>query len=254
MRYASDLSDEEWELVKDIFKKRDNRGVKGKHKKRDIVDAILYVAKTGCQWYMLPNDYPNHKTVHDYFMNWSRNGIWEEALDRLNKIHRQKEGKNENPSYGIIDSQSVKTVTNSEDTGFDGGKKVKGRKRHIVVDTLGNLIAIVVHAANIHDTKGGREVLQQAAEKEPTIEAFSGDAGYRKTALEFVENVLNLKLHISERIKDIFAILPKRWIVERTFAWLGNYRRLSKDYEKLLISEENMVRIAMIRITIKKCV
>jgi len=148
----------------------------------------------------------------------------------------------------------VKTVTDSEDIGFDGGKKVKGRKRHIVVDTLGNLIAIVVHAANVHDTKGAHEVLQQASEKHSTIEAFSGDSGYRKTALEFVENVLGLKLHISQKIKDIFAILPKRWIVERTFAWLGNYRRLSKDYEKLLISEENMVRIAMLRITVKKCV
>ena len=97
-------------------------------------------------------------------------------------------------------------------------------------------------------------MLQQASEKHSTIEAFSGDSGYRKTALEFVENVLGLKMHISKRIKDIFAILPKRWIVERTFAWLGNYRRLSKDYEKLLISEENMVRIAMLRITVRKCV
>lgn len=112
----------------------------------------------------------------------------------------------------------------------------------------------MVHAANIHDTKGGCAVLQQASEKHPKIKAFSADAGYRKTALEFVENVLGLQLHISEKIKDVFAILPKRWIVERTFAWLGNYRRLSKDYEKLVLSAENMVRVAMIRITIKKCV
>lgn len=138
--------------------------------------------------------------------------------------------------------------------GYDGGKKVKGRKRHIVVDTLGNLLAIIVHAANVHDTKGGCEVLQQTSQKYPKIEAFSGDSGYRGTALEFVENILGLKLHISQKIKDVFAILPKRWIVERTFAWLGNYRRLSKDYEKLILSAENMVRIAMIRITIKKCV
>jgi putative transposase len=254
MKYASDLTDSEWELIKDYFKKRDNRGVEPTHDRRDIVDAILYVVKTGCQWYMLPNDYPNYKTVHEYFMNWSRDGIWEEALDELNRVHRKKKDKKETPSYGIIDSQSVKTVIDSEDIGFDGGKKVKGRKRHIVVDTLGNLIAIIVHAANIHDTKGGCEVLKQASEKHSTIEAFSGDAGYRKTALEFVENVLGLKLHISQKIKDVFAILPKRWIVERTFAWLGNYRRLSKDYEKLLISEENMVRIAMLRITARKCV
>ena len=122
------------------------------------------------------------------------------------------------------------------------------------MDTLGNLLTIMVHAANIHDTKGGCAVLQKASEKYPEIQAFSGDAGYRKTALEFVENVLGLQLHISKKIKDLFAILPKRWIVERTFAWLGNYRRLSKDYEKLILSAENMVRVAMIRITIRKCV
>lgn len=122
------------------------------------------------------------------------------------------------------------------------------------MDTLGNLLAIIVHAANVHDTKGGCEVLKQASEKYPEIEAFSGDSGYRGTALDFVEKVLGLQLHISQKIKDVFAILPKRWIVERTFAWLGNYRRLSKDYEKLILSAENMVRVAMIRITIKKCV
>lgn len=254
MRYSSDLEDNEWEIIKNFFKKQDNRGVEATHNKRDIVDAILYVVKTGCQWNMLPNDYPNYKTVHEYFMTWSRNKVWEKALDKLNEIHRKKKGKNPTPSYGIIDSQSVKTITNSEDRGFDGGKKVKGRKRHIIVDTLGNLLIIKVHPANIHDTKSGCEVLKKASEKYPTIEAFSGDAGYRKTSLEFVENILNLTMNISTKIKDVFAVLPIRWIVERTFAWLGNYRRLSKDYEKLLISEENIIRIAMLRITIRKCV
>ena len=116
------------------------------------------------------------------------------------------------------------------------------------------MLIIKVHPANIHDTKSGCEVLEKASKKYPTIEAFSGDAGYRKTSLEFVENILNLTMNISTKIKDVFAILPIRWIVERTFAWLGNYRRLSKDYEKLLISEENIIRIAMLRITIRKCV
>ena len=153
-----------------------------------------------------------------------------------------------------MDSQSVKTVSASEQRGIDGGKKVKGRKRHIVVDTLGNLIQVIVHAANIHDTKAGGEVLKAAALKYPTIEAFSGDAGYRGTAVDFVEQVLGLKLHISEKITDSFAVLPMRWVVERTFAWLGNYRRLSKDYETLVMTAENMVRIAMLQITIAKYV
>ena len=130
----------------------------------------------------------------------------------------KKNGKKPVPSYGLIDSQSVKTCSASEERGFDGGKKIKGRKRHIVVDTMGNLIQVIVHAANVHDTKGGCDVLKAAAEKYPTLEAFSGDAGYRGTAVEFVEDTLKLKLHISERVKDTFAVLPIRWIVERTFA------------------------------------
>ena len=148
----------------------------------------------------------------------------------------------------------MKTTFASEERGFDGGKKTKGRKRHIVVDTLGNLIQVIVHAANVHDTKGGCEVLQAATTKCTTIKAFSGDEGYRGTAVAFVENTLGLKLHISKKIKDAFAILPMRWVVERTFAWLGHYRRLSKDYEILKLSAENMVRIAMLRIMVAKCV
>ena len=139
----------------------------------------------------------------------------------------------------MIDSQSVKTSGASEGRGFDGGKKTKGRKRHIVVDTMGNLVQVIVHAANIHDTKAGCDVLKSAVDKYPTLEAFSGDAGYRGTAVEFVETTLQLKLHISKKIKDAFA-------------WLGNFRRLSKDYEIIANSAENMVRIAMIQITIAK--
>jgi putative transposase len=164
----------------------------------------------------------------------------------------KKNDKAPTPSYGIVDSQSVKTIYASEERGIDGGKKVKGRKRHIVVDTLGNLIAVIVHAANVHDTVSGCDVLEAAAKKHASLKAFSGDAGYRGTAVKFVEDTLALKLHISERIKDTFAVLPIRWIVERTFAWLGNYRRLSKDYEKLTLTAENMVRIAMLRIMITR--
>jgi len=142
----------------------------------------------------------------------------------------------------------------SEARGYDGGKKVKGRKRHIVVDTLGNLIHVIVHTANVSDTKAGCPVLAQAKEKWATIDAFSGDVGYGGTAVEFVENTLKLKLHISTKIKDSFAVLPIRWIVERTFGWLGNYRRLSKDYEILTLMAENMVRIFMMRIMLTKYV
>lgn len=252
--YDSDLSDEEWLLIEHHFQPNDNRGAVPTHAKRDIVNAILYINKTGAQWRMLPKEFPPWQTVYDHYSNWNRRRVWEAALDELNALRRKRSGKAMTPSYGIVDSQSVKTVGSSEGRGIDGGKKIKGRKRHIVVDTLGQLIHVMVHAANVHDTKAAGSVLGAASEKYPTLKAFSGDAGYRGTAVNFVEETLGLKLHISEKIKDTFAVLPMRWLVERTFAWLGNYRRLSKDDEILNLTAENMVRIAMLRITLAKCV
>ena len=252
--YGSDLSDEESRLIEHHFQPQDRRGAVPIHAKRDIVNAILYLNKTGAQWRMLPKEFPPWQTVYDHYSNWNRRKVWEAALDELNALHRKENGKAMTPSYGIIDSQSVKTVSSSEGRGIDGGKKIKGRKRHIVVDTLGHLIHVMIHAANVHDSKAGCDVLAGARDKCPTLEAFSGDAGYRGTAVDFVEKTLGLKLHISKKIKDTFAVLPMRWVVERTFAWLGNYRRLSKDYEILTLTAENMVRIAMLRITVARCV
>ena len=168
----------------------------------------------------------------------------------MGNIGRRK--KRVAPGYAIIDSQSVKTIYVSEDRGIDGGKKVKGRKRHIIVDTLGNLLHVSVGCANFHDTKAGVAIFERVAEKYPTIRAFSGDAGYRGTSVHFVENEFKLKLNISTKIRDVFAVLPIRWIVERTFAWLGNFRRLSKDVEILTGTAENMIRIAMLRIILDK--
>jgi putative transposase len=167
------------------------------------------------------------KTVRTIVSKWSKKGVWETILDQLNQIRRKKAGRNANPSYAIIDAQSVKTQYASEERGIDGNKKVKGHKRHIVVDIMGCLLHVLVHAANLSDTKSACAVLQRAKEKYPSIKAFSGDAAYRGTA------VFNMELHISQRIKDEWAILPKRWVVERTFAWLNNFRRLSKDFEIL---------------------
>ena len=172
---------------------------------------------------------------------------------RSERAAPKKRGRATSPSYAIIDAQSVKTQYASDERGIDGGKRVKGHKRHIVVDILGHLLHVEVHAANLSDTVRGCEVLRRAAEKHPSLEAFSGDAGYRGTAVRFVDEVLGLTLHISEKIVDGFAVLPKRWIVERTFAWLGGFRRLSKDVEILTATAENMIRIAMLKITLAKC-
>jgi putative transposase len=219
-----------------------------------IVNAILYLVKGGIQWRLMPNDFPPWQTVYDHFSRWNKRGVWERVLDKLTAHHRKKAGRAVLPTYGIIDAQSVKTQYGSEERGIDGGKKVKGRKRHIVVDILGNLLHVKVHAANLNDTKSAREVLAGTVDKSPSIQAFSGDAGYRGTAVEYACQELNLTLHISEKIEGKWAVLPKRWVVERTFSWLGHFRRLAKDFEILPATEENMVRIAMLKITLAKCI
>ena len=254
MGYPSDLSENQWELIKSVFESRTKRGRPVSHHKKKIVDATLYVVKSGIPWRMMPNDLPSWKTVYDHFSRWNKKGLWEKLLDQLNQMRRQKIGRAIKPSYAIIDAQSVKTQYASEDRGIDGGKKVKGHKRHILVDIMGNLLHVEVHAANISDTKAAGNLLARAVEKYPSIKAFSGDAGYCGTAVLFAEETLGLPLHISRKIKDGWAVLPKRWVVERTFSWLNNFRRLSKDYEILTATSENMIRIAMIKLTLAKCV
>ena len=188
----------------------------------------MYILKGGITWRMLPSDFPPWKTVYDYFSKWNKQE--EKSLE------------------------SVKTQYASEEHGIDGGRKVKGHKRHILVDTLGNLLHISVHAANLSDTKSACHVLEHCAEKYPLIQVFSGDAGYRGTAVKFVNETLNMILHSSIRIKDGWTVLPKRWVVERTFAWLNNFRRLAKNFEILTGTAENMVRIAMLKLMVAKCV
>ena len=201
MAYKSDLSDAEWDLIKNDFEPASNRGNGHKHSKKTIVDAILYIVKGGIPWRLMPNDFPAWQTVYDHFSKWNKCGIWEKCLDRLTAYHRQKAGRTSRPSYGIIDAQSVKTQYASEERGIDGGKKVKGHKRHIVVDFLGNLLYVKVHAANLSDTKSACEVLEGVADKYSSLKAFSGDAGYRGTAVDFTSQKLNMTLHISEKIE-----------------------------------------------------
>jgi putative transposase len=236
------------------FDPTSRRGSGCKHSKRTIVDAILYVLRGGIQWRLMPKDFPPWKTVYGHFSKWNKRGVWEKCLDRLNTLARKKAGRAALPSYGIIDAQSVKTQYASDERGIDGGKKVKGHKRHIVVDILGNLLHVRVHAANLSDTKSACDVLEAAVDKYPSLEAFSGDAGYRGSAVEFTSKKLGMTLHISEKIEGKWAVLPKRWVVERTFSWLGHFRRLSKDFEILPATAENMIRIAMLKITLAKCI
>ncbi|MEZ5477842.1 MAG: IS5 family transposase [Thiolinea sp.] len=172
------MSEAEWNLIKPYLEPPTKRGSSFTHEKKQIVDAILYVLKGGITWRMMPNDFPPWQTAYDHFSRWNKRGVWEAALDAVNALRRRPVNKKVSPSSAIIDAQNVKTQYASEDRGIDGGKKVKGHKRHILVDTMGNLLHVSIHVANRSDTKAAGCVLARGTEKYPSIEAFSGDAGY----------------------------------------------------------------------------
>lgn len=250
MRYESDLSDGAWEFIKK-FVEQGKMGRKRVYSTRDIVNGILYLTKTGCQWRLIPKDFPPYTVLFYHFQKWTRNGIWLMISDALVLEKRLKKGRNPEPTYGIIDSKSVPTASDAECKGFDGGKKVKGRKRHFVTDTQGHLLSVSVHAANIHDTKAGVEVLKRAIKRYPSLKAFCGDAGYRSTTKKFAESQKK-DFHISEKIQDGWAVVPFRWVVERAFAHQQSSRRLSKDYEKSCSSSETMNLISHIQLMLKR--
>jgi len=242
MGYSTDLTNQQWWAIKRFFDVG-KYGNRRKHTVRELLNAVLYLLKTGCQWRLLPNDFPPYSTVHTFYRRCRKNGIWEKIMVYIVKKKRKESGRKRQPSYGILDSQSVKTARKAEEVGYDGNKKIKGRKKHISTDTQSNLLHVKVHAANIHDTNIGGEIAKNTLEKYPKIKAFSADEGYRKTTENYIKNVLKKKIHISKKEMP-WKILPKRWNVERTFAWLNNFRRLSKDYETTTDSQENMVMLS----------
>jgi len=248
-KYPSDLTDKEWEEISPLFKGMRNR----KWSKRELTDAVLYINKTGCQWRQLPHDFPPYSTVWSFYRRACKSGLWDAILRHLVKITRENAGRASVPTYGIIDSQSVKTIYNSQARGFDGGKKIKGRKRHIIVDIMGNLLAVYVHSANLHDTTMGIIPAILAHSRYPTLLKFCGDQGYRKTFEEDIREFLGLGVDISKKLNSSnFYVLPKRWVVERTFSWMNNSRRLSKDYEISTSSSENMIKVSHSRILLKR--
>ena len=185
--YPTDLTDAQWSEIEPLYSGMRNR----KWSKRELTNAVLYIVKTGCQWRQLPHDFPPYQTVYSFFSRGAKSGLWEKILAHLVEKIRKDAGKSAEPHYALIDSQSVKTVADNEKRGIDGGKKAKGRKRHAVIDTMGNLLGIVVHAANIHDTKSGILAAQKACKKYPSIQAFCADAGYRGTCIDEVKVTLH---------------------------------------------------------------
>jgi putative transposase len=254
--YLSDLTDQAWEFIRSFIPSTQSNTTSGgrpeKYPKREIVNSILYVVSSGCRYDDIPHDLPPGDITWTYFNRWSQNGIWKKVNTSLRKFVRLCCGRAEDPSVGIIDSQSVKATDIALETGYDAGKKIKGRKRHLLTDTEGLVLDVVVHSAGIQDRDGAKILLRHAKKILESIEKIFTDGGYAGKLIAWVQKQFGITLEIVKRNElHKFVVLPIRWIVERTNAWVSKARRLAKDYERKTLNQESMIYVRMIQLMLR---
>lgn len=253
--YPSSLDNVQWTILQAYLPKPKKLGRPRLYSFRDIFDGMFYVLRSGCAWSMMPNDFPSHKTVYHYYRTFKNNGLLERICHALRERLRRKIGRNEQPSAAIIDSQSAKSIDQPGSRGFDANKKVKGRKRHVIVDSEGFLLMAYVHEADIPDCRGAEELMFRLMEAGfMDLELMWSDQGYRGSLIEWTRHYTWWKLEVIRKstYEGGFHIQPRRWVIERTFGWFSKYRRMARDYEQLPCSSEAMLYLAMIHILLKR--